>query len=236
MDLNGPPIAALLFDKDGTLFDFELTWSAWASRALMNLAAGDLERARVMADALGYDLDRGAFLPSSPVIAGTLLEQAEILAPFTPDHTIESLARLLHETTMDVPQRAVTDLDLLFKDLTARGLPLGIATNDGEAPATTHLKQAGVAQYFTFIAGYDSGFGAKPSPGQLLGFADHIGQDPAQIAMVGDSTHDLMAGQAAGMRCIGVLTGLASRADLAPYADVVLEDIGHIPALLDAKT
>jgi phosphoglycolate phosphatase len=35
------------------------------------------------------------------------------------------------------------------------------------------------------------------------------------------------------MRTIGVLTGLALAEDLAPLADVVLPDIGHIPAWLD---
>ena len=52
--------------------------------------------------------------------------------------------------------------------------------------------------------------------------------------MVGDSTHDLIAGRAAGMATIGVLTGTAGHADLAPYADVVFPDIGHIPAWLSA--
>jgi phosphoglycolate phosphatase len=54
--------------------------------------------------------------------------------------------------------------------------------------------------------------------------------------MVGDSTHDLRAGRAAGMRTIGVLTGMARAQALAPLADVVLRDIGEIPAWLDAQT
>ena len=47
--------------------------------------------------------------------------------------------------------------------------------------------------------------------------------------MVGDSTHDLEAGRSAGMRTIAVLTGLAEAQNLAPFADVVFPDIGHIP-------
>jgi phosphoglycolate phosphatase len=52
--------------------------------------------------------------------------------------------------------------------------------------------------------------------------------------MVGDSTHDLQAGRAAGMRCVGVLTGMAPRDVLAPHADVVLENIGALPDWLAA--
>ena len=53
--------------------------------------------------------------------------------------------------------------------------------------------------------------------------------------MVGDSTHDLIAGRAAGMWTVGVLTGIAATDELAPYADAVLPDIGHLPGWLDAR-
>jgi hypothetical protein len=50
--------------------------------------------------------------------------------------------------------------------------------------------------------------------------------------MIGDSTHDLDCGRAAGMTTVAVLTGLADRDDLAPHADVVLPDIGSLPGWL----
>jgi phosphoglycolate phosphatase len=68
----------------------------------------------------------------------------------------------------------------------------------------------------------------------MLAFAAQTGLDPARIAMIGDSTHDLDAGRAAGMVTVAVLTGPASAESLAPHADVVLPDIGHLPAWLDA--
>ena len=61
-----------------------------------------------------------------------------------------------------------------------------------------------------------------------------MGLAPARVVMVGDSTHDLIAGRAAGMQTVGVLTGPASRADLGKLADAVLPDIGHLPAWLTA--
>jgi phosphoglycolate phosphatase len=47
--------------------------------------------------------------------------------------------------------------------------------------------------------------------------------------MVGDSRHDLIAGRAAGMPVVAVLTGVAGADELAPVADAVLPDIGHLP-------
>jgi phosphoglycolate phosphatase len=90
-----------------------------------------------------------------------------------------------------------------------------------------------VLEMFDFVAGCDSGWGGKPAPGQLLAFAQHLGIDPAQAAMVGDSTHDLHAARAAGMAAVAVLTGVAEADELAPHADVVLADIGGIAAWLD---
>ena len=68
----------------------------------------------------------------------------------------------------------------------------------------------------------------------LLAFAEAVGCLPSQTLMVGDSSHDLIAGRNAGMQAAGVLTGIAKAVDLAPYADVVLPDIGHLPRWLAA--
>lgn len=53
--------------------------------------------------------------------------------------------------------------------------------------------------------------------------------------MIGDSTHDMVAGRAAGMVCVAVLTGLATNRDLEGHADVVLRDIGGLPDWLDSR-
>ena len=74
--------------------------------------------------------------------------------------------------------------------------------------------------------------GSSRDRASCLAFAAHIGVEPCRIAMVGDSLHDLQAGRAAGMTTIGVLTGLAEADALAPMADVILPDIGHIPEWL----
>ena len=108
-------------------------------------------------------------------------------------------------------------------------------TNDSESVARAHLRAAGIEGMFDFVAGADSGHGAKPSPGPLLAFATAMGHAPDRVVMVGDSLHDLAAGRAAGMWTAGVLTGMADADTLAPMADVVLPDIGHLPDWLSAR-
>jgi phosphoglycolate phosphatase len=65
----------------------------------------------------------------------------------------------------------------------------------------------------------------------LLAFAREGGLDPAEVAVVGDSLHDMAMAGPAGLR-VGVLTGPATAADLEGAADVVLDSIAALPDLL----
>ena len=225
-------VDGLLFDKDGTLFDFHATWSVWAASIIDELAAGDADKIARLAAALDYDLDKQEFAPTSVVIAEPTRKLAESIVVVLGEGSVPEIEHFLMMTASEVPQTQSLPLAPFLTDLASRGLALGVMTNDNEFAARAHLKSVGVEDHFNFIAGFDSGFGAKPEPGPLLAFAKATGLAADRVAMVGDSTHDLIAGRAAGMQTIGVLTGLALSDELAPYADIILPDIGHIPAWL----
>lgn len=229
----GPPIRGIVFDKDGTLFDFQASWGLWAERFVTDLAAGDRSRAEILARAIRFDLDHHSFLQGSPVIAGTPAEIAEALLEHLPGATPGGLIARMNVLSAEAPMVEAVPLRRLFQGLRDRGLRLGVATNDGEIPAKAHLVRARILDLVDFVAGFDSGHGAKPQPGMLLAFAGTFGLAPAEVLMVGDSRHDLAAGRAAGMPTVAVLSGVAGAAELAPWADDVLPDIGHLPALLD---
>ena len=226
------PVDALLFDKDGTLFDFAATWGAFGRVALEHLSDGDVQRASGMGNAIGFDYAQEVYEPDSIFVAGTVGEIVDVLLPHVPERSQSELVETLKQISAEVQQMPAVPLAPFLQGLREIGLKLGVATNDAEEPAMQHLASVGVRDHFDFIAGYDSGHGCKPEPGQLLAFARHVDVDPARIAMVGDSLHDLEAGRAAGMVTVGVLTGMAPADVLEPLADVVLPDIGHIPGWL----
>ncbi|KQI72408.1 phosphatase [Loktanella sp. 5RATIMAR09] len=228
-------IKGIIFDKDGTLFDFNATWGAWTRGMLESEAGHDPALFARLADVLGYDVPAATFRPQSIVIASTAGEVAETIRSVLPDLDADALLSRMNAAAAAVTQVEAVPLQGYFAGLRAAGLRLGIATNDAEAPARAHLARAGVTQHFDFIAGYDSGHGGKPAPGQLLAFCAETGLGAEQCVMVGDSTHDLHAGRAAGMRTVGVLTGPAPREELSPLADVVLSSIGDIPAWLRSE-
>lgn len=228
-------IKGIIFDKDGTLFDFNATWGAWARGMLASETKDAPEMFDLLADVLGYDSAANRFRAGSIVIAATVGEVADCIIGVMPYLDRQALLGRMNTAAALVPQQEALPLKPYFAGLSASGLKLGLATNDAEAPARAHLEKAGITALFDFVAGYDSGHGGKPAPGQLLAFCAQTGLTPAECLMVGDSTHDLHAGRAAGMGTIGVLTGPAPANELAPYADVILPDIGGIPDWLRSQ-
>lgn len=226
-------IKGIIFDKDGTLFDFNATWGALTRRLIIAETGSDPTRMAELVDLLGYDLDNGAFVPGSIVIAEPVTVVVDAMLTLLPHRTKEDMIDQMKSASAHVTQVEPVPLRPVLEKLTDMGLVLGVATNDSEIPARANL--AHVVDMFAFIAGFDSGFGGKPAPGQLHGFCAATGLDAANCIMVGDSTHDLDAGRAAGMRCVGVLTGPAPREELTSKADIVLDTIGGLPAWVAAQ-
>ncbi|MEM9843749.1 MAG: HAD family hydrolase, partial [Pseudomonadota bacterium] len=181
-----------------------------------------------------YDLEQSLFRPTSPIIACTNREAAECVARGLGEQDVTKIESYLTHSAAKAPQSPVLPLTPLFEGFATRGLRIGLMTNDTEFAARAHLEEAGVSRFFDMIIGFDSGYGAKPAPDPLLAFADAMSMSPGRVAMVGDSTHDLIAGRAAGMQTVAVLTGVAEGDALKAHADVVLPDIGHIPGWLSA--
>ena len=221
----------ILFDKDGTLFDFSGSWAPWYADLLLTLAK-TRQGADQLAQTVHFDMETGRFGGESVLIHGTLEEFLDRIMPLIPNWQRHDLKNFVLSESQHVPQVPVLPLAPLLDGFLEAEFLLGIATNDNEAPTLAQLSNAGILDRFSFVAGSDSGFGAKPGIGMQQGFCKASGLDPANVLMIGDSAHDMISGRNAGMQTIAVLTGVASRADLEPLADVVLNDIGELPEWL----
>ena len=225
------PIKGLVFDKDGTLFNFRATWDVWGARLIDELSGSEAERAQ-LSEVLGYDTATSSFRADSLVVAGTPSEIISAVQVLRPAEDPRHLINRISDLTENLPQIEATPLAPLLDRLRAAGFALGVATNDAESFARAHLTSVGIIDRFDFIAGYDSGHGPKPGPGMVQAFLAQTGLPPASVAMIGDSTHDLQAGRGAGAHTVGVLTGTATSATLAPLADVILPSIADLPGWL----
>ena len=229
------PLKAILFDKDGTLIDFDKTWGAAGYHVMRTMSDGDETRLNRLIDVTDYDFERRTFRPTSHMVAGAAADYGRIWADALGRTDIAGVIADMNRLFMEEAVATLVPIGnplALLQDLAAKGYALGIATNDAEAAAFQQADLLGLTPHLDFIVGHDSGHGRKPDPGMIFAFAEKTGHHVADIALIGDSTHDLHAARAAGAVAIAVLSGPATREDLADHADHILETIDDLPALL----
>lgn len=228
-------IKGILFDKDGTLLDYDESWLP-VNRELARIAArDDAALADRLLLACGMDPVTGYIAPDSLLAAGNTRQISDGLVAAGSTVPVEELTVRLdelfsHAADFSVP---VTDLAAFFARLHARGFKLGVASSDNERSIRQTAKRFGFADYIDYVAGYDSGHGTKPEPGMVLGFCAATGLDPSEVAVVGDNNHDLHMGRNAKVGLtVAVLTGTGSRESLAAASDHCLNDITELEGLL----
>jgi phosphoglycolate phosphatase len=233
------PIRAVLLDKDGTLVDFRASWIpafVGAARTLCTqrqLPPGSDAR---LLELGGYDPARGYWEADALIACGSTLELARAWASAIPNAGVSQIQAFL-EDAFDRGVRAepiaVAGSHGVLERLRKRGIMLGVATMDTERGARDTLQRLGIASLFSFVCGCDSGFGEKPAPGMVEAFCAHVSVRAAEIAVVGDTTHDCVMGARSGAAMVvGVLSGASGRDVLAPHCHHVLDSVADLEAIL----
>lgn len=120
--------------------------------------------------------------------------------------------------------------------LKARGHPLAVVTSKTVALAQRGLEHVGIAEHFETIVGCDSCARHKPDPEPVLTALDRLGYEPHEAVFVGDSVHDILAGNAAGVVSVAALWGPFSRQQLAiATPGMYVERIGDLLEVLAGR-
>ncbi len=118
----------------------------------------------------------------------------------------------------------------LLDTLTARGMPMAVATSKPEKYARQILEHFGLAHYFRFIAGatMDGTRSAKADVIEhcLASLTPLLGQLPGvdRILMVGDREHDVNGARLHGIDTVGVSWGYALPGELIAHGAVAVID------------
>jgi len=135
-----------------------------------------------------------------------------------------------HDRLMARYQGVAETLALLRK----RGHPMGVVTSKGNAMMDRGLRFIGADDCISVTVGYDSCDRHKPDPYPVSLAVEKLGYTPAETVFVGDSPHDIKAGNAAGVATIAALWGPFARQTLEPYEPAYcIEKITQLPPLLE---
>jgi HAD superfamily hydrolase (TIGR01509 family) len=110
---------------------------------------------------------------------------------------------LEHERELALGSKPAVGAVELVRELSARGIRLGILTRNARELAHVTLEAIGLADCFAVddVLGRDEA-PPKPDPGGLLKLANAWKVEPSQMVMVGDYQFDLACGRAAGTQTV----------------------------------
>ena len=123
----------------------------------------------------------------------------------------EAYSAASHQRINDIEMQAAsntapfTAVRQVLSQLRDKGYRLGIVTRNCRAAVLTMFPD--MDEYVDCLHARDDVVHLKPDPRHLQDNLDALGAEAALSVMVGDGALDMQAGQALGMRCVGVLTG-----------------------------
>lgn len=220
----------ILFDKDGTLFEFG---PIWMQATIEFLAAITIRTEHKDAVVKALGMIDGALISDSALTSGTPADVAMILV----DHQVFTTTDQAEQFVKDFfyeflvahldNVKPVGDLLGLLQRLKGQGYALGIVTSDETNSTMTTLKYAHVKDLFDFIATADE-YPTKPNPAALMAFCSQCELSLTDVIVVGDSRMDIELGNYAKAG-VAVLSGTSTAdnfTDLTPY---IYADIQAIP-------
>ncbi len=118
-----------------------------------------------------------------------------------------------------------------LEQLRANGHPMGIVTSKGNNMMLKSLRFTDIERFMQSMIGCDSCSVHKPDPFPVRMALGELGYEAEEAVFIGDSPHDILAGNAAGVTTIAALWGPFTRPMLEPFRPKhFLDDIrGLIP-------
>ncbi|MGI6489975.1 MAG: HAD family hydrolase [Sphaerochaeta sp.] len=233
-------LKAIIFDKDGTLFEYAEVWESVLIASIENAftVMGKHDRLRAkeaLLRLMGID-EEGNCLPSGLVFTHRRVQIFRRFLTYCIRWRVNAIKALrayhlslAHSERLLSAKLATMDFSMqqhLFSSLKDAGYHIGIITNDSDSSTALFLSLMGLQQYIDFVASRESHYKRKPHPQAFFEFCTRFSLTPCQVAMVGDTLTDMLFARKAGAGYrIGVLSGSNDARRLERHSDIVYPNI-----------
>lgn len=130
--------------------------------------------------------------------------------------------------------RCYDHVPAVVAQLAERGHPLAVVTSKATPIAHQSLAFVGLDQYFPVVVGFDDTTRHKPHPEPVSVALSKLGVSADRAVFVGDSPHDIHAGNGAGVLTVAALWGPFDRETLAAARpNHFIGSLPDLPAILD---
>jgi pyrophosphatase PpaX len=209
---------ALLFDLDGTLIDSV----AFLLAAVRHAFRERSDRAPTEAEWIA-----GIGTPLVAQLRPWCRDDDEVAA-------LVAEYRAFQHEKLSSETRCFPGIPEALRLLRGRGHPTALVTSKGDEIARRSLDVVDLSALFDVVVGADSSRRHKPDPEPVLEALHQLGYRPDEAIFVGDSPHDVRAGNAAGVLTAAVLWGPFSRSDLASSSPTYwLERVTQLAPLVE---
>lgn len=225
---------AILFDKDGTLIEYNDLWIEAMDELIHELEKKYKSKKnynkKILCQQLGI-ID-SCVTDESPLGTGTTKQIRDTLQHFfiiDKTELLKFVQNYLYQYTIAHQEKLIPigNLPRLLKGLKKVGYSLGIVTSDGYDSTIFTLKLFEIENYFDVVVTGDR-FAPKPEREALEYASLKLGIQPENILYVGDSSVDAKFSKHCGLG-IGVTSGVASRDELSKHISFIYETIHDIP-------
>lgn len=229
---------AIIFDKDGTLIDFDAFWVTVSINAI-NYLLKKLNREDIPLEELlaAIGVENGVSDIDGILCKGTYEQMAAAINEVLKKYGCVIAGDEMVQMVLDAYNRNADSGEIkptcenikeVLTRLKEKGIKLLVVTTDNYKITQKCLRELGIEELFDRIYTDDGKTPVKPDPHCVLDFSESTGIEKDKIIMVGDTMTDIRFARNAGIFVVGVGTTAKNRQHLAEYADAVIENVSYI--------
>ena len=225
---------AIIFDKDGTLLDFEAFWIPVTEKAVDDILQG-ANATHLPKEVIykAYGIVNGVTDITGSLCCGTYDDMTADLQKALQENGVEIPYEKAKKLTIDAYHNHASagkflptssNLKSVLESLRDKGAKLFVVTSDDSVVAGKCLKELGIFHLFEEVLAADGKVPAKPDPYYINYLVDKYGFAKDEMLMVGDTLTDMRFAKNGEIAVIGLAKSVENKAKLNAYTDVVLLD------------